>query len=569
MAVLQLRAVQSLRVEAAKRRAGVQGLRARSRAPETVPVPAEALEGTVAELAEWLVTEGGLAGLAGAVQLGVDGFALLPQEPCSKLLRSSDEIMVCSPPQAIADAADCAIWTSLEQSPVDENQRGPLEKDQRSVRRSTEEAPPKKSKKGPKAIADAPGAPLEEPREKPKTMPAPEPLQGDRRNTSTPQRKTRPPSDLEELLQAQERRIQELEEQNALLQRSLDARDCSETSGRAWAAVEVGELRKGQVISYQLDLIDAWKGCMIRSAPKVSCLMEEVPSLRRKRGEARIMAHKGSAHVLALRPDSWAAGGVVDRFISQVALITKVSRNTSGPSFALRCESGGVDFVEGSCLRNVKREPAVQRAVEEVLRQCGRIDVLVQAAGITGKTNVKTHEVDVNDFQRVFDVNVKAVFLCAKTVLPSMLKAGYGRIVNIASISGKDGNAGMLAYSSSKAAVINLTKVMGKDYAASGKDITINCIAPAVVQTAMVDAMPPEQVKYMTDKIPMGRTAKLEEDGIHLQFWGRTTRRARNRDKEEVLMHFVVAATVLFAASGECSFTTGFCFDASGGRTVY
>lgn len=276
MAVLQLRAVQSLRVEAAKRRAGVQGLRARSRAPETVPVPAEALEGTVAELAEWLVTEGGLAGLAGAVQLGVDGFALLPQEPCSKLLRSSDEIMVCSPPQAIADAA------------------------------ATEEAPPKKSKKGPKAIADAPGAPLEEPREKPKTMPAPEPLQGDRRNTSTPQRKTRPPSDLEELLQAQERRIQELEEQNALLQRSLDARDCSETSGRAWAAVEVGELRKGQVISYQLDLIDAWKGCMIRSAPKV-------------------------------------------------ALITKVSRNTSGPSFALRCESGGVDFVEGSCLRNVKR----------------------------------------------------------------------------------------------------------------------------------------------------------------------------------------------------------------------
>ncbi|CAK9095696.1 unnamed protein product [Durusdinium trenchii] len=546
MAVLQLRAVQSLRVEAAKRRAGVQGLRARSRAPETVPVPAEALEGTVAELAEWLVTEGGLAGLAGAVQLGVDGFALLPQEPCSKLLRSSDEIMVCSPPQAIADAADCAIWTSLEQSPVDENQRGPLEKDQRSVRRSTEEAPPKKSKKGPKAIADAPGAPLEEPREKPKTMPAPEPLQGDRRNTSTPQRKTRPPSDLEELLQAQERRIQELEEQNALLQRSLDARDCSETSGRAWAAVEVGELRKGQVISYQLDLIDAWKGCMIRSAPKV-------------------------------------------------ALITKVSRNTSGPSFALRCERPPLPIVQ---------EPAVQRAVEEVLRQCGRIDVLVQAAawatnkvgrgamihrqvvsghssgphpssrpvepaGITGKTNVKTHEVDVNDFQRVFDVNVKAVFLCAKTVLPSMLKAGYGRIVNIASISGKDGNAGMLAYSSSKAAVINLTKVMGKDYAASGKDITINCIAPAVVQTAMVDAMPPEQVKYMTDKIPMGRTAKLEEDGIHLQFWGRTTRRARNRDKEEVLMHFVVAATVLFAASGECSFTTGFCFDASGGRTVY
>ncbi|CAE7642738.1 LRA5 [Symbiodinium sp. CCMP2456] len=136
---------------------------------------------------------------------------------------------------------------------------------------------------------------------------------------------------------------------------------------------------------------------------------------------------------------------------------------------------------------------------------------------------------------------VKAIFLCAKAVLPSMLKSGYGRIVNIASISGKDGNAGMLAYSSSKAAVINLTKVMGKEYANLGKDITINCIAPAVVQTAMVDAMPPEQVKYMTDKIPMARTGKLDE----------------------------VAATILFAASQECSFTTGFCFDASGGRTVY
>lgn len=183
----------------------------------------------------------------------------------------------------------------------------------------------------------------------------------------------------------------------------------------------------------------------------------------------------------------------------------------------------------------------VAKAVAEVVAEFGRVDVLVQAAGITGKTNLKTHEVDEEDFSRVFDVNVKAVFLCAKAVLPSMLKEGYGRIVNIASISGKDGNAGMLAYSSSKAATINLTKVMGKDYAPLGKDITINCVAPAVVQTAMVDALPKEQVKYMTEKIPMGRTGKLHE----------------------------VAATVLFAASPECSFTTGFCFDCTGGRAVY
>merc|ERR1711874_822599 len=123
----------------------------------------------------------------------------------------------------------------------------------------------------------------------------------------------------------------------------------------------------------------------------------------------------------------------------------------------------------------------------------------------------KTHEVDAADFSKVFDVNVKALFLCAKAVIPSMMAKGYGRIVNVASISGKDGNAGMLAYSSSKAAVINLTKVMGKDYANVGKDITINCVAPAVVRTAMVDAMPAEQVKYMTDKIPMGRCGDLSE----------------------------------------------------------
>merc|ERR1719253_1757345 len=98
--------------------------------------------------------------------------------------------------------------------------------------------------------------------------------------------------------------------------------------------------------------------------------------------------------------------------------------------------------------------------------------------------------------------------MMARASLPSMMKHGYGRIVNIASISGKDGNAGMLAYSSTKAAVINLTKVMGKDYANLGHDITINCVAPAAVLTDMVLAMPKEQVKYMTDKIPMGRMCK-------------------------------------------------------------
>ena len=120
-----------------------------------------------------------------------------------------------------------------------------------------------------------------------------------------------------------------------------------------------------------------------------------------------------------------------------------------------------------------------------------------------------------------------------------MSKQGYGRIVNIASIAGKEGNAGMLAYSTSKAAVIGLTKSIGKEYAETG--VTCNSLAPAVVRTQMVADMPPEQVKYMTDKIPMKRCGTMEE----------------------------IASMVAFMASPEAAFTTGFCFDATGGRAVY
>jgi 3-oxoacyl-[acyl-carrier protein] reductase len=182
---------------------------------------------------------------------------------------------------------------------------------------------------------------------------------------------------------------------------------------------------------------------------------------------------------------------------------------------------------------------AVHAAAEQVRGRFGRIDVLVTAAGIAGVTNIKTHEVDPADFDRVMALNVRGMFLSIRAVLPAMLAADYGRIVNIASISGKEGNAGMLAYSTSKAAVIGLTKVIGKEYAETG--ITCNAIAPAVVRTAMVDALPAAQVKYMTDKIPMHRTGEIEE----------------------------IAAVAAFAASRECSFTTGFTFDASGGRAVY
>ena len=117
----------------------------------------------------------------------------------------------------------------------------------------------------------------------------------------------------------------------------------------------------------------------------------------------------------------------------------------------------------------------VTAAVAEATQRSRRVDVLVRAASTTGRTGRPTHEVEETDFSRVFDVNMKAVFLWAKAVLPCMLKEGYSRIVSIASISGRDGNAGMLACSSSTAALFNLTRVMAKDYAASGKDITVNC----------------------------------------------------------------------------------------------
>jgi len=135
-------------------------------------------------------------------------------------------------------------------------------------------------------------------------------------------------------------------------------------------------------------------------------------------------------------------------------------------------------------------------AVKGFVDSFGRVDVLVQAAGVTGKTGINTHEVDPANFDFVLSVNARGIFLGCKTVLPYMAARGYGRIVNIASVAGKDGNAGMVAYSASKGAVIAMTKSIGKEYAESG--ITCNALAPAVVRTAMVDAMPEAQVKYMT-----------------------------------------------------------------------
>jgi len=220
---------------------------------------------------------------------------------------------------------------------------------------------------------------------------------------------------------------------------------------------------------------------------------------------------------------------------AKVALFDMSEANLAKAKASL--EASGITAM--ACAVNVTSPEDVAAAVASVATAWGGIDVLVQCAGVTGVTGINTPEVDPANFDFVFAVNVKGIFLLCKYVLPHMTKKNYGRIVNIASVAGKEGNAGMLAYSSSKAAVIGLTKVIGKEYAESG--IVCNCIAPAVIRTEMVAAIPPEQVKYMTDKIPMKRTGGLDE----------------------------AAALVAFAASKECSFTTAFCFDLTGGRSTY
>jgi 3-oxoacyl-[acyl-carrier protein] reductase len=188
---------------------------------------------------------------------------------------------------------------------------------------------------------------------------------------------------------------------------------------------------------------------------------------------------------------------------------------------------------------DITDEQKVMETVQKVFDEFGRIDILINSAGITGATSIKSHETDTANIRKVFEVNFMGSYYTSKHTLPRMLMNGYGRILHIASVAGKEGNAGMLAYSASKAAVIGMTKVQGKEYAETG--ITVNALAPAVIQTALVDAMPPEQVKYMTDKIPMKRCGTLDE----------------------------VANLSLYIVSPLNSFTTGFTFDLTGGRATY
>jgi 2-dehydro-3-deoxy-L-rhamnonate dehydrogenase (NAD+) len=187
---------------------------------------------------------------------------------------------------------------------------------------------------------------------------------------------------------------------------------------------------------------------------------------------------------------------------------------------------------------DVSQPPEVAAAVARAESELGPVDVLVCAAGVPG---LSLHTVDVPDeeWRRVLAINADGVFFCNRAVLRGMVERGYGRIVNVASIAGKEGNPLACAYSASKAAVIALTKSIGKDVARTG--VVVNCVAPAVIETPILEGLSSEHVEYMVERIPMGRMGDPEE----------------------------VAALVCWLACEECSFSTGATFDVSGGRAVY
>ena len=187
---------------------------------------------------------------------------------------------------------------------------------------------------------------------------------------------------------------------------------------------------------------------------------------------------------------------------------------------------------------DVTRSERLRHMARQVMADFGQIDILVNNAGITGRT-VPMVELNEQDWDQVMDLNLKGVFLCCQAVLGYMIERRYGKIVNVASIAGKEGNPTLVPYSVSKAGVICLTKALAKEV--TDYQINVNCVSPAVIQTPILDGMASSTVDYMISKIPMGRVGKPEE----------------------------VAAVVHFLASDDAGFVTGQCYDVSGGRATY
>jgi 3-oxoacyl-[acyl-carrier protein] reductase len=230
------------------------------------------------------------------------------------------------------------------------------------------------------------------------------------------------------------------------------------------------------------------------------------------------------------------------RFDGQRAIVTGgASGIGAGIADRLAAEGAEVevwDLQDAAGLATRKVDVTDWAAVKAAMADYGTPDVLVASAGITGP-NLTTWDYPVDDWRAVFELNVHGVFNVLKAAAPPMRAAGYGRIVAIASVAGKEGNPNAPAYSASKAAVIGLTKSLGKELAGSG--VTANCVAPAVVETPLLSQMTDDHIAFMKSKIPMGRFGMVDE----------------------------VAALVTWIASPEASFNTGACFDLTGGRATY
>ncbi len=222
---------------------------------------------------------------------------------------------------------------------------------------------------------------------------------------------------------------------------------------------------------------------------------------------------------------------IAQRMLASGATVTLWDRDEVALAGAAKALGAGVQTVQVDVTRH-------DSVVQAVAQTAPKVDALVNSAGITGP-NTPLVNYPVDAWNQVMQVNINGIFHCCREIVPLMQQADYGRIVNIASVAGKDGNPNASAYSTSKAAVIGLTKSLGKELASTG--IRVNCVTPAAVKTAIFDQMTPEHIQFMLSKIPMGRFGMPEE----------------------------IAAMVAWLCTEDCSFSTGAVFDLSGGRATY
>jgi NAD(P)-dependent dehydrogenase (short-subunit alcohol dehydrogenase family) len=252
-------------------------------------------------------------------------------------------------------------------------------------------------------------------------------------------------------------------------------------------------------------------------------------------GFGKIVAKDGSYTVLVVGAGSGIGKASAEFLAAQGATVICADRNKQ----AAETVAKGIGARASALELDITDDVGAKKVLAAAEKKAGHLHAAVNCAGITGRTNIKGHEVDLANFDEVHRINLRGALVLSQAVLPGMLARGYGRILHVASIAGKEGNAGMTAYSTTKAGLIGLVKSLGKDYPETG--VTINALAPAVIRTPLVDALPEATVKYMTDKIPMRRCGELDE----------------------------VAAMIAWIVSPACSFTTGFTFDLSGGRATY